>query len=609
MDTSAIRALTSQLADDLAWLEDHCRRQPDQASHAGKIRFAAALVRNCIGPFLDGQVPTPLHVAVVGGAGAGKSTVANMLSGTVLAEANPQAGYTRHPIAFTSPNGAAAWPAHAGFLGPLQRLTTPCPSSMDADVYQVRRVPSDNGVFTLLENFVVWDCPDMTTWAAAGYVPRLLEIAGLADVIVYVASDERYNDEEPTQFLHLLLQAGKAVVVCLVKMSEANAEPLAAHFKKEVLGRLGVAALNCLTIPQLSADQLADPVHLAGKYRIPLLNQVAVLGSPPPTARRRTVQSAMQYLSANQDQLLSVAKNDLDALQTWRTLVQEGRVDFDNRYRREYLTTERFHRFDEALVRMLDLLELPGIGKVLSTTLYVVRTPYRLLKGWFEKATSRPPTPAASERLVLEHAMGGWLDHHRREAVRRAGTHPLWAFVQTGFGSGLTDQARQRFDDGFRGFQLGMADEVDRTARAIYEDLQKNPVALNVLRGTKFTLEVAAITGAVVAGGLNYGDILLVPLAASITHHLVELLGEQYVETQREQARNRQMTMMRQHVSAPLAEWLTEWPATGGSAYERLQLALRRIPEGMRQLQAAVVLGIEPQSHRDTEKKEGEKVG
>ena len=88
----------------------------------------------------------------------------------------------------------------------------------------------------------------------------------------------------------------------------------------------------------------------------------------------------MNYLLANQEQLLSVARNDLNALQAWRGMANEGRVEFDTRYRREYLTTERFYRFDEALVRLLELLELPGVGKVLSTALYVVRTPYRMIR-------------------------------------------------------------------------------------------------------------------------------------------------------------------------------------------------------------------------------------
>ena len=47
----------------------------------------------------------------------------------------------------------------------------------------------------------------------------------------------------------------------------------------------------------------------------------------------------------------------------------------------------------------------------------------------------------------------------------------------------------------------------DPDARAIYEDLEKNPVALNAFRGTKFTLEVATITGSAVTilstGGLS----------------------------------------------------------------------------------------------------------
>jgi hypothetical protein len=48
------------------------------------------------------------------------------------------------------------------------------------------------------------------------------------------------------------------------------------------------------------------------------------------------------------------------------------------------------------------------------------------------------------------------------------------------------------------------------------------------------------------------------------------------------------MALMTQYISGPLADWLIQWPATGGSAYERLQLALRRLPAAMQQLQAAV---------------------
>src|SRR5437868_2525742 len=93
---------TTALAEDLRWLEEHCRRQPDHALQAAELRLAGAVVRNGIVPFLEGGAPAPLHVAVVGGAGAGKSTVTNLLTGAVQAESNPQAGFTRHPIAYTA---------------------------------------------------------------------------------------------------------------------------------------------------------------------------------------------------------------------------------------------------------------------------------------------------------------------------------------------------------------------------------------------------------------------------------------------------------------------------------------------------------------------------
>ena len=38
----------------------------------------------------------------------------------------------------------------------------------------------------------------------------------------------------------------------------------------------------------------------------------------------------------------------------------------------------------------------------------------------------------------------------------------------------------------------------------------------------------------------------------------------------------------------PLSTWLSEWPATGGSSFERLQQVLRQVPALIRQLEQQV---------------------
>ena len=596
MEQAAVRSLTNELAEDLAWLEEHARKQPEHAPQAGELHLAAALVRNVVAPFLEGQPPLPLHVAVVGGAGAGKSTVANMLCGAVLAESNPQAGFTRHPVAYSRMDTNITWPSSLGFLGTLQRLSKAEPSNLDADVYQIRRVSQEAGQFGVLDKFIVWDCPDMTTWAATGYVPRLLEVAALADVVVYVASDERYNDEVPTQFLKLLLQAGKMVVVCLMKMREADAPAFISHFQREVLDKMPARAVTTLTVPQLTREQVVDPSRNAPVYRVPIVNQVFVLGEPINAARQRTVRAATTYLTNYQQPLLSVARDDLIALESWRQLVREGEIEFDARYRREYLTTERFRRFDESLLRLLELLELPGVGKFASKTMDVLRLPYTLTKKLFTSALSRPEAANMPERQILDGALTGWIDQIRKEAARKANLHPLWQHVHQGFNAGLAEAITDRFNESFRGFQISLGDEVERTARALYEDLEKNPVALNTFRTTKFTLEIAGIIGSVATGFWSGGvvtGLVVAPLSASVIQLLVDFFGKQYVDFHREQTRSRQQALVAQHISIPLAEWLTQWPTTGGSAYERLQLILRRFPDNLKQLETAVTAAIQ----------------
>jgi hypothetical protein len=586
MDAADHRQLVSLLAGDLAWLEDHSRRQPALAREAGQLRLAAALVRNVLGPFLDGEPPTPLHVAVVGGAGAGKSTVVNFLVGSAVADANPQAGFTRHPTAYIPPATSSGWMGHLGFLGPLRKLDQPAPPDLDQDVYQIRRLPGGSG--DALGDVVVWDTPDMTTWAATGYVPRLIEVAGLADVIVYVASDERYNDEVPTQFLHLLVRAGKAVVVVLTKMTENQSGRIVEHFRAEVLSRLpkdssGLPAVPVLALPFLPNDQLADPSGKAAAQRIPLINQVMVLADPA-VARRRTVEYALQYLAKAGGELLDVARQDLAAMDAWRDLVQVSRTEFDNRYRTEFLNGEGFRRFDEARDRLLNLLELPGAGRAFAMALYVLRLPYRGLRSLVEKALVRPPAVNVGEAQVLEGAFRAWMDQLRAEAIRRADSHPLWRHVAVGFNSGLADAGGDQFHTLLRSFQVSSADEIEGAARSVTAGLEQNPAALAILRAGKLLLDITAIILAFWAGGLDWPTLIYALLFVSAAHQVVEFGVRQYVERKRSAIRTRKMATVNQAVSGPMADWLARWPATGGSAYEKLQGALRRVPDLIAQL-------------------------
>ncbi len=599
MESTNHRSSVAQLAEDLNWLEDHCRKQPDLAAHAGTLRLASALTRNAVGPFLEGQPARPLHIAVVGGAGAGKSTIVNFLAGTVVAEANPQAGYTRHPTAFIPTGPAFSWPSYIGFMGPLQRLSAEKPANTDEDVYQVKRVvppaSSASGEANPLADFVIWDCPDMTTWASSGYVNRLLEVTALADLVVYVASDERYNDEVPTQFLHLIVKAGKSVIVALTKVREADATTLADHFRQEILGQLpklpdgSTPAVPVLAFPQMTPAERGDPAGAGARYRVHLINQVLIQCESDAATRSHTVRNAARFLATAGEGLLDVARRDLAEFDAWKTTVMAGKTEFEERYRKEFLSGEQFRRIDRYRDEVLELLELPGAGRVLSGLIWLARTPYRWTRDYVAGLIIRPEIYNLSEQTVLTASLAGWLDKLHTEALKRSGSHPVWKQIAIRFDSELGPQARERFGQEFRTFELKETDDLERVGKAMVESLQKNPAILYTARGGRLIVDLA-IVGVVLYFALvsSWYYLFLIPLGVSLSHQGSELVVRSVVESTRRRARNQREALVSSGLTSPLAAWLAEWPATGGSSIEKLQQVLQRVPETIRQLEQRV---------------------
>lgn len=598
MQPTEHRSAVGQLADDLRWLEDHCRRQSELSAQAGTLRLASALTRNVIGPFLEGQSARPLHIAVVGGAGAGKSTVVNFLAGTVVAEANPQAGYTRHPTAFLPPGPSFQWPSYIGFMGSLHRLVEDKPASTDEDVYQVKRIAAPQSPLNTtphpLSEFVIWDCPDMTTWASEHYVSRLMEVSAIADVIVYVASDERYNDEVPTQFLHLLVKAGKAVVVVLTKMRPVDAPAFIEHFRQEILGGLpklptgDLPAVPVVALPQMTMAERTDPSGAGAKYRIPLLNQILVQCETDEAARVRTVTNAAQYLTTAGTGLLDVARRDLAELDAWKAAVIAGKTAFEERYRREYLSGEQFRRFDMYSDQLNDLLELPGAGRIIGGLFWALRTPYRWLRNYVYGLLSRPDVLNLSEQTVLHDALKGWLESLHAEALRKAALHPLWKQLAVRFDSELGPQAQERFATEFRGFELKESADLEQAGKQLVASLENNLTLLYTLRAGKFTLDLIIIGSVIYFTWPPGWLLLLIPLGVSATHQFAELATRGVAEGARNRVRSQRESLVTTSLSAPLATWLIEWPSTGGTSFEKLQQVLRRVPELIQQMEERV---------------------
>ncbi|MEZ6139872.1 MAG: GTPase [Zavarzinella sp.] len=578
------RIVISQLADQFSWLEDHWRDSEQAPPKVLRLRFGAALVRNVIGPWIDGQGALPLHIAVVGGAGTGKSTVVNFLLGGMIAEANPQAGYTRHPIGYIGQQGPSTWAGHLGFLGPLRKLDTVAPANLDEDVYQIRQTSTmDTG----MTDFVVWDCPDMTTSAAGGYLLRLYEVTALADLVIFVASDERYNDEVPTDFLGQMLAAGKQVLVVLTKMRPNQVDTLREHFRQEVLQRRAnssehAGTIPVLAIPFLPKEHLENP-SLASEYRIPLLNEVQVSLNGE-IARKRSVLQGMHYLQTLGNSLAEMAKSDLSAIEEWRSAVYTCKLKYEEAYQLEFLNNAQFQRFDDAKEQLLQLLELPGAGKGLSFTLGLLRWPYLQLRKLIGKIIARPASPMGTETRVIENAWNGWLDELKATAIAKSGQHPIWRHVAQSYSHRFAAESREQFQAVFRHYQFSSAEEIENAARRVCQSLEKRPRVLAGIRAGILLLDVAAIVAAFLLGGFNWPTIIYIVVFVSLIHQIIELFVWQMVESRRRAFHDHKLHLMTAGISHPLSEWLSQWPVTGGSTYEKLHYALKTIPESILQL-------------------------
>jgi hypothetical protein len=563
------------------------RSAGDDAIGVPLVRYALAQLRQRICPALstDWASNDPIHVVMFGGTNSGKSTVLNVLLGRAAAGMSYRARFSQHPEAYRAADlgnsFVEAFPTR--FAGYQRYSNTHPPRRNDLELraqgYLYAVAINDP---TRLERqalaplptapVVYWDVPDFSTEEALLYMPAVLDTIALADLVVMTVTKENYADHRGQMLRGLICASGVPLRVVANKLEDGS------HLLADIQLKLADSADQACRV---APDHLHPLPHVKdvdepGRLRQLLLDQgaallrQAVLGDVAGglQLKKQALRGAILFLDRRLDDLLVPLKAEVSAGEHWNRIVERAtQAEFYDRYRRDYLDGEKYVDFNQTLIKLLDLLEVPGIGPIISAiskglravSNAIVGAAAAAFRGFFQaKPASQDRAPESDTVIAcVEH----WIETLKNEAQVQADRdqHPAWKDLARQIGS---HQFMVSFTKGLGTAYLHYREQMDRItderARALYEIIRRNPKLLHSLRGLKLALD-AGTTGLIVAShGLNWTDAVIAPLVIPVQRLLLEYGVEKYLDVQKARLKDDQFAafgeMIETHMVAPVRQ-------------------------------------------------------
>lgn len=202
------------------------------------VRQAIELLRRRIIPLLRHECP--LLVAVTGGGSVGKSTLFNMLAGGAFSGVKSRAGYTRRTLAALPPSVAESQETMALLFELFKKNALPVPLSSPDEMLE-----PGAPLFVVSERIssrlAVLDTPDFDTGSSSEYANREAaeEILAASDVLVYLFTNQTYNNKANTDFVRRAASGiGRRKVALVYRCSSAYSEDEVCEHIDEVLRNL-----------------------------------------------------------------------------------------------------------------------------------------------------------------------------------------------------------------------------------------------------------------------------------------------------------------------------------------------------------------------------------
>ncbi|MGY6274798.1 GTPase domain-containing protein [Methylomonas sp. MgM2] len=543
-----IQLLKQRYQSVVAHLDDKHPQYPDYQQCIEQLLFAEAFLRK--GRLINDKPHFPLQIAVIGPTQVGKSSVVNLLLNDSLAGVSPLAGYTVHPQGFMHGLPPEASDGLQHYFGRFQQLE---PSSLSRGRYDCYALSGSDKQSELLPNCMVWDTPDFDSIDAADYREGLIRTIALADIIILVVSKEKYADQSVWEVMKFIECFGQPTLICLNKLAEGSEQLVVDSLREKWLKSRHDAMPAVLTM--LFRKQPALPIwpENAGAAIRKLSKQVAP---------RKQLLKQQQFLGRYWASWVEPVVAEHQAQHHWHGLVDQCLADAQKLYRRDYLDhPHHYHTFQAALIKLLALLEIPGIAKVLSNTRRAMTWPIRRLMALGRGNQQNNPSQEVSVLNKLgEHVLIQLADKllEKTEAVS---IHEDWwretSRLLRQYRTELLDEYQQAVAAYCNGFQQ----DVDAAAHRLYYKLQDQPIILNSLRATRISTDAGAMLLAIQVGGIGVQDFVITPVMLSVTSLLTESAIGSYMHKVEAELKQHQLHVVKTSLfEACLRERLYEIP-------------------------------------------------
>lgn len=554
--------------------------QPGARTAAGEAvnvpitRYALASIRQRILPAtLEGWPrDDPVHVVMFGGTNSGKSTILNVLLGREAAGMSFRARFSQHPEAYRSTAlGDGFLEGFPTRFEGYARYVDEHPPRQEDDVLRsagyrpalavidASRMSPHAIAQPAVHSVVFWDTPDFSTEEAQLYLPALFDTIALADLVIMCVTRENYADHRGRLLRGLVLDSGVPLVVVANKLEPGSSliDDVRRKLGSERSSGMSRSLETIMPLPEVSGDGESSRLArlIETQEAVALRRRVAVQAARGQEMKQVALRGTLGFLQNRFDEIVAPLHARLGQSRRWRMLVDEtAEREFYDVYRRDYLNGEGYVDFNVTLVKLMDLLEIPGIGPFISGVSKGLRSASRWVIGTVVRGVrrlfggGRERDGGGPELDVVAGAFERWVVALRGEAQALAEKEDdsNWpSIARTLESNHFLDDYADRLGEAYLEYRGRMDELTARRARALYALISERPALLNTLRGMKVTLDVGTTALVVSSGGLDWTDAVIGPLVAPFQRLILEFGLDRYMDVQKRQLKDEQFHALR----------------------------------------------------------------